>query len=197
MKDSLPTVEITKESSGKRQYLISGIALSITLALCITAVIYSSRLKEFEQYGYLGTFVINIFAGGTVVVPVPGVPVVFTLGGVLNPAIVGALAGIGEAIGSAVIYMIGYGGHKSFKRINHRFVKRFEGWMDRRGSLTVFLMSAIVNPLFYPFALTAGMLHFGLIKFFLLCWVGKTVKGMTIAYLGYYGLSVLLRWIGK
>jgi hypothetical protein len=38
------------------------------------------------------------------------VPLVFTLGGVLNPAIVGALVGIGEAIDSVVIYMIGYGG---------------------------------------------------------------------------------------
>jgi hypothetical protein len=68
--------------------------------------------------------------------------------------------------------------------------------MDYRGSLTVFLMSAVVNPLFCPLALTVGMLCFGLIKFFLLCWIGKTVKRMTIAYLGYFGLSALLQWNG-
>ena len=68
--------------------------------------------------------------------------------------------------------------------------------MQRRGSLTVFLMSAITNPLFYPFALTVGTLRFGLAKFFLLCWAGKTVKGIAIAHIGYFGLGYLLRWIG-
>ncbi len=197
MKDSPQTVETTRETSRIRQYLISGIALLITLILCASAFIYSDRLQEFEQYGYLGVFIINILAGGTVIVPVPGLPLVLTLGSVLNPVIVGALAGIGEAIGSASIYLIGRSGQTFFKKTNQRFVKRFEDWMQRRGSLTIFLMSAITNPVFYPFALTVGTLRFGLAKFFLLCWAGKTVKGMAIAHLGYFGLGSLLRWIGE
>jgi hypothetical protein len=57
-------------------------------------------------------------------------------------------------------------------------------------------MSAIINPFFFPFTAVAGVVRFGLIKFFLLCWAGKTIKGMAIAYVGYFGLGSLLRWIG-
>jgi len=39
-------------------------------------------------------------------------------------------------------------------------------------------------------------MHFGLPKFFFVCWAGKTVKGMAVAYPGYYGLGSILRWTG-
>ena len=45
-------------------------------------------------------------------------------------------------------------------------------------------------------AITMGMLHFRLWKFFVLCWAGNTVKSLAIAYAGYFGLRSLLHWIG-
>lgn len=191
------TTEATKKKgSKKREYLISVVSLTITVALCVAVVVYWDFINQAQQFGYLGVFIISIFAGGTIVVPVPGLLVVFTMGSVLQPAIVGAAAGIGEAIGSITIYLTGHGGHSALKTINHGFTDRLERLIRRRGSIAVFLMSAIINPLFYPFTAVAGMLRFGLVRFFLLCWAGKTIKGMFIAYVGYFGLGSLLRWIG-
>jgi membrane protein DedA with SNARE-associated domain len=47
-----------------------------------------------------------------------------------------------------------------------------------------------------PFTAVAGMMRFGLVKFFLLCFTGKTIKNTIVAYLGYFEPGTLLRWIG-
>jgi membrane protein DedA with SNARE-associated domain len=57
-------------------------------------------------------------------------------------------------------------------------------------------MSVILNPLFYPFTAIAGMLRFGLAKFFFLCWAGKAIKNTAIAGIGYVGLRTILNWLG-
>jgi len=196
MGDSFERTEGGKTGSRKKEYIIGGIALAVTLVLCVAVIFYWDYISQVQQYGYLGVFVISILAGGTVFVPVPGLLVIFTLGSVLNPMAVGALGGLGEAVGSVGIYLTGLGGRKAFPNNNHQFVTRFSDWIRKRGSLAVFIMSAIFNPLFYPFTAVAGMLRFGLVKFFFLCLAGKIVKDVLVAYLGYFGLGSLLRLMG-
>lgn len=186
-----------KAGSAKTQYVIGGLAVALTIALCVVAVLYWEYIKNVSHYGYLGVFVISIFAGATVLVPIPGIIVVFTMGSILHPAIVGVVSGLGEAVGSIGIYLSGYSGQRVMQSLdNHSIFARFSDWIRRRGSIAVFLMSAILNPLFYPFTAIAGMLRFGLVRFFFLCWGGKSVKNMVIAYAGFFGLRSLLRWAG-
>ena len=185
-----------KRESRKREYIIGGVALALTIASCVAVVFYWDYISQAQHYGYLGAFVISVLAGATVFVPIPGVLVVFTLGSVLNPALVGIVSGLGEAIGGIGVYLSGWGGQKAVQNLNHKFVDRFTDWIRRRGEIAVFLMSAILNPLFYPFTAIAGMLRFGLVKFFFICWAGKALKNTAIAYLGYFGLRSILRWVG-
>lgn len=180
----------------RRQYIIGGVALALTIVSCAAVIFYWDYISQAQHYGYLGAFVISVLAGATVFVPIPGILVVFTLGSVLNPALVGIVSGLGEAIGSIGVYLSGWGGQKAIQNLNHQFVNRFTDWIRRRGEIAVFLMSAILNPLFYPFTAIAGMLRFGLVKFFFLCWAGKALKNTAIAYLGYFGLRSMLRWVG-
>jgi membrane protein YqaA with SNARE-associated domain len=191
--------EENKSSSRKREYLISAVGLVLVLALCALVIVYWDYIQRAGRYGYLGVLIISIITGVTILIPVPGLLVVFTLGSILEPSIVGALAGLGEAIGSIIIYLTGYGGRSGVTKletIDHRFTTKFEYWLRRRGSIAVFAMSSIINPLFFPFTAIAGAMRFGLTKFFFLCWAGKTIKGMAVAYLGYYGLGSILRWTG-
>jgi len=188
--------ELPAAGSKRRDYLIAGVALALTLALCVAVIFYWDYVSQAQQYGYVGAFVISVLAGGTVFVPIPGILVTFTLGSVLNPVIVGVVSGLGEAVGAVGIYLTGYGGRRALNWISTQIADKFTEWLVRRGSLAVFVMSAILNPLFLPFVAIAGMLRFGLIKFFFLTWAGKTVKNITIAYLGYFGLRSLLRLIG-
>jgi len=69
-------------------------------------------------------------------------------------------------------------------------------WMERRGSLILFALSAVLNPFFYPAALAAGALRFGIKRYFIICWAGKTIKGLTVAYAGFWGLHGLMRMMG-
>jgi len=179
-----------------KNFYISAFAILITLVMCVVVVLNWDYIVELQSYGYLGVFIISFFAGSIIVLPISYVVVVFTLGGVLNPALVGAASGLGASIGAITIYLAGYGGHSLFRNYNDAIYSRMVGWIQRRGSLAVFIMSAVFNPLFIPMAITLGMLRFRLWKFFLLCWAGNTVKSLAIAYAGYLGLRSLFHWIG-
>jgi membrane protein DedA with SNARE-associated domain len=177
--------------------LIIGIsALVITVIGCIAVVLNWDYISQVQQYGYIGAFVINVLAGALAFIPIPAILIVFTLGSLLNPAFVGIVSGLGEAVGSLGIYVTGYGGRVAVDAMNERYVNKIKGWLEGHGSLTVFLMSLILNPLFYPFTAMTGMLRFGAVRFFFLCWAGKAIKNTAVAGLGYIGLGTILRWVG-
>ena len=175
-------------------------------------------------YGYAGGFLVGIL-GGITIIPVPSLLVVFTLGHVLNPVYVGLISGLGEALGGITVYLTGAGGGAIWSRLRSRqqafyaqpspgydivtpvqskvhsrgqtLYDRLAGSVGRRGSsVLVFVVSAMVFSPFYFAALAAGSLHMGLKRFFLVSWAGKTIKGLIVAYAGYWGLHFLLQWIG-
>ena len=151
--------------------------------------------------------------------------VVFTLGHVWNPVYVGLLSGLGEALGGITVYLTGAGGGAIWSKLRsgqqaiydqpssghdsptpvetevwskgQTFYNRLVGWVgQRRSSWVVFIVSAMVISPFYFAGLAAGTLGMGLKRFFLLSWAGKTVRGLIIAFAGYWGLHFLLQWIG-
>ncbi len=166
------------------------------------AVIYYRHVIEgLGGYGYLGAFIISILGGATIIIPIPMLAVVFALGGALKYTwLLGIVAGLGETLGALSIYMTGYGGGVAIAKGIHGKLQvayeRMMNQMHKRGSLTLFLLAAVINPFFYPAALAAGALRFSIRKYFVICWAGKTIKGLTVAYAGYYGLRGLLRALG-
>ena len=176
------------------------IALSVlcVLGMAALAIVFRDQLRNFEEYGYLGAFLISVMSGGTFVVYVPGVPIIFALGGILSsPLLVGLAAGAGEGLGALVFYLVGRSGHSllSEKQKNNRVYSRVRGWMARRGFLTLFLASAIFNPVFALFGAAAGALKYPPWKFWLSCTAGKAVKGIYVAYFGALGLRYVLNWL--
>jgi membrane protein DedA with SNARE-associated domain len=181
------------ELKGWHLSLLSGILI---IALAVAAVFLRDEVMNLESYGYLGAFLISILAAAVIIVPVPGVVVIFALGGMLNPLFVGLAAGLGEAIGEFTGYLVGYGGRTALKERYKAIYPRIEEWVKRRGSLTIFASSAILNPIFDLVGATAGALRFPPWKFFLLCWAGKTIKGTSVAFLGWWGLKFILQRFG-
>ena len=185
---------------GRWEYYLAALGIILTIAMAVAVVYFWAEVRSLGQYGYLGAFVISVLGGATVIIPVPMLAVQFALGGVLKPYYVGLAAGAGETLGAIAIYMTGYGGGTAFLNSKHvriqAIYQRLMSWVERRGSLTLFILSSLINPFFYPVALAAGALHLGIWRYTIICWVGKTIKGMTIAYLGYWGIGSLLRWLG-
>jgi len=203
-----------------------GILLTVLLAVAIVYLWQEMRDVESLAYGYgyAGGFLVGIL-GGITIIPIPSLLVVFTLGGVLNPVYVGLISGFGEALGGITVYLTGAGGGAIWSRLRSRqqafydqprpgydivtpvqsrlhsrwqtFYDRLASSVGRRGSSwLVFVASAMVFSPFYFAGLAAGTLHMGLKRFFLVSWAGKTIKGLIVAYAGYWGLHFLLQWIG-
>jgi uncharacterized membrane protein YdjX (TVP38/TMEM64 family) len=168
--------------------------------MAVAVVYFWEFIRTLEGYGYLGAFLISILGGATIIIPVPMLAVIFALGGVLTPYWVGVAAGLGETVGALIIYMTGHGGGAALSNIKYGKIQaaysRLMYWMERRGSWTLFVLSAVLNPFFYPAALAAGAMRFGLRRYFLICLAGKLIKGITVAYAGYWGLRGLLRMLG-
>ena len=179
-----------------RDYVLGGLSVALTVALCMLVIIYWQEFMQFSKYGYVGVFIVSFLAGITVLVPVPSVFIVFTLGAVLNPVLVGLIAGVGEATGSMGVYLTGLSSARAFHALDHKVMAKFRAWIKSRGALSVFAMSAIFNPLFFPFTAIAGMMHYGWWRFFLLCLAGKSLKNILVAAAGYYGFKLLINLVG-
>jgi membrane protein YqaA with SNARE-associated domain len=207
-----------------RAYLITSVAFIFTAGLLAAAVVYREYVQNIGGYGYIGVFVVGVLCGVSII-PAPTLLMVFTLGGVLNPAFVGLTAGLGGAIGGITVYLTGAGVESVWSRFRAReeeyehetgryydpvrpvqsqfwtkgeaLYARMAKWIGGKGGYwTLFITSAMIISPFYFAGLAAGSLRMGLVKFFLISWAGKTVRYLMIAYAGYYGLNVLLNWIG-
>jgi membrane protein YqaA with SNARE-associated domain len=200
--------ERLKAASKRWEYYVGIGGILITVALVLGVIFFWEQIRALEHYGYLGAFIISIFGGATIIAPIPMTPVVFALGTIMKPEFapymgpifIGIAAGLGETIGGISIYMTGYGGGTALHDMREGKIKsaymRMTRWVERRGSLTLFILSAVVNPFFYPAALAAGALRFGIWRYIFICLVGKTIKGITVASLGYWGLGSILRALG-
>ena len=97
-------------TSERRSIILRIISLLAVVAISIWIYSIRDQASELAAFGYPGIFIISILANATVLLPAPGVAVVFTMGGILNPFFLGIVAGIGSAIGELSGYMAGYSG---------------------------------------------------------------------------------------
>ncbi len=191
----------TDKRSAKGAYILGIAGVVATILMAVAVVYYNEYLRDLQHYGYLGAFIISILGGATIIVPVPMLAVVFALGGVMpHTWLVGVSAALGELIGALTIYMTGHGAGKALMNSKHGRIQsaydRLLGLMERRGSLTLFVVASVVNPFFYPAALAAGALRFGLKRYILIVLAGKLIKCMTVVYAGYWGIKGIFRAIG-
>ena len=210
MEEQKPTLESSADSittAPRKKAMFWGVAIGVigivlTVAMVVAIIYYREELNELKQFGYIGAFFISILGGATVIVPVPMLALVFALGSTMEfPWLVGLSAALGELIGALTIYMTGTGaGHalsqvKKHGRIQAAY-ERMLGLMERKGPLTLFIVASVVNPFFYPAALAAGALRFGLRKYIVIVFAGKVIKCMTVVYAGYFGLKGIFRALG-
>ena len=183
----MPNAKMTEASSNRIVRLQRLGALLIVLLIMVAVLLLRNRLADYERYGYLGVFITTLVGSATVVLPVPGLAIVYVGGSIWNPLLVGLVAGLGDAIGEATGYLAGYAGQGLLE--NQSLYLRFEKWMQRNGFLTILVLSAIPNPFFDLAGIAAGASGFPGRWFFLAAWIGKTIKDVTFALAGYYSIS--------
>ena len=190
---------IAKQSSKARRRLkrhwvtLTTIAVVVILSLIIYCT--GGISDDISAYGYLGVFLVSLLAATVLFVPIPSIPVVFLMGAILNPFLVGLMSGIGESMGEITGYTAGFSGREALD--NKQRYTKIKGWMRRRGTLVLFLFSAIPNLFFKLVGVAAGAIRYPFWKFWLVVFAGKTIKGTAIALIGYWALRMLLQLIIK
>jgi membrane protein DedA with SNARE-associated domain len=157
-------------------------ALFVVVALSLFIFSIRDRASELAIYGYPGIFLISFMAYATVLLPAPGVALVFTMGSVFNPIGVAIAAGTGAALGELSGYLAGFSGQAVVERVE--VYDRLTRWMQRNGSLTVLVLAAIPNPFFDLAGVAAGSLKMPILRFLLWCWIGEIIKMTIFAFAG-------------
>jgi membrane protein YqaA with SNARE-associated domain len=155
---------------------------------------YPERVEALEGYGYLGVFLISVLLNATIVLPAGNFLVLATMGAILPSAtLVGLAGGIGAAIGELTGYAAGYSGQAIVSR--QKVYTRLKGWVEKWGMLTIFILSVV--PFVFDLAgIAAGVIRFPLWKFFIACWLGRTILYLVIAWGGALGWEALLNLLG-
>ena len=185
-----PATTPKKRFWSKQRFLQIG-SLAFAAAICVLIVVFRSEISGLGQYGYVGAFLVPLLCSATVGVPVPGLVIVFTLGAVLNPLLVGVISGVGGTFGETTGYLVGYGGRVAIENV--RLYKRVEGWMKRWAALTLFVLALIPNPFFDIAGAAAGALRVPLWKFWLYGGAGRIIKHTAFAFAGAWGIDFVRR----
>jgi uncharacterized membrane protein YdjX (TVP38/TMEM64 family) len=166
------------------------LALVFVIGISVFVYLIRDKAEQLQGYGYLGVFLIAFLAYATVLLPAPGLAIVFTWGSIFNPAGIALAAGAGAALGEISGYLAGFSGQAVIEKVT--IYQRLTGFMQKNGALTILLLSAIPNPLFDLAGATAGALKMPLSKFLLWCWIGETIKMLMFAYAGASSLGQII-----
>ena len=186
--------EVEKKS---RPRAIALLLLTIFLALAITAglFLFRDKISGLGNYGYLGAFLIGLVTSATVIIPVPGIVVLFALGTTLNPVLVGLVGAVGGILGEMTSFVVGHEGHALVQHKNKLYL-RMEERMRRWGGWAIFAFAAAPIPLFDVAGIISGALGYPLWKFLLIGWGGKSIKFVLLVLAGAWGWQAMLRFFG-
>jgi membrane protein DedA with SNARE-associated domain len=182
----------TFNKPGSSKFLMNLLRLLALFAVVgITLFIYSirDRVEEFAAFGYPGIFLIAMFANATVLLPAPGVALIYAMGAIFNPLGVGLAAGLGGTVGELSGYLAGFSGQAVVERTE--VYNRIKPWVDRYGGWAIMVLSAIPNPFFDVAGIAAGIAKMPLPAFLLFTGIGQLVKMTLFALAGHYSISFL------
>ena len=180
--------------------------LLATAAILVTAsafvfFFFDINLAQLNTYGYVGLFAVSLISAASIVMPMPGAAAIAGAGALLDPVlgipvpiVVGLVAGHAEALGELTGYAAGYGGSALFR--DRPFYPRVRGWMERRGVITMFLLSSFPNPLVDVAGVAAGAVQMQLWRFFTGVLAGKVFKNIYLASGGLAAGELIRRLFG-
>lgn len=149
-------------------------------------------MEEFTAFGYPGIFLVALLANATILLPAPGVAVIYAMGAVFNPLGVGLAAGTGGALGELSGYLAGFSGQAVIERTD--VYERTKPWVDKYGGWAILVLAAIPNPVFDAAGIAAGIAKMPLKTFLFFVWTGQIIKMTLFAYAGRYSLEWLARF---
>ena len=175
-----------------RRYILIALLVVVSSLLVFG---FRQRLSHLRQWGYFGLAVMSFLGGATVILlPIPSLAFTFAMGAVLNPWLVGLIASSAETMGTLSGFLVGASTREAIQPAEDgpqgqtlrggSIPHRVGGWIERHGLWTVFAFSALPSPFLDIVGVAAGALRLHLWKFLIVCWLGKTIKTLVVAWAG-------------
>jgi membrane protein YqaA with SNARE-associated domain len=191
--------------------VVAASALILALTPGIVLLISPDLTDNLEGFGYASVFLMNLASTATFYFPVPGLTaaaqaLIASEGDSARfPWLVGVCGGLGMALGEVTAYYAGLLGAELVRGRELPGPRRFHGainraiagvnWLMKRwGMITLFVLSAIPNPLFEIAGLTAGSVRMQFRRFIVAVTSGKIVRGVLLAYYGTDVYDALRDW---
>ena len=170
----------------RRQKALSILIFLLSLVFSLAVFLLPIKPEQLGVFGYGGIFIITLLGAMTLFVPGPTMVAAFLIGSTLNPLLVSLCAGLGSAIGETTGYTAGFATRALIRdpAANATWYWRVLNWMMRFPFLTLFILSAIPNPITDVSGLIAGCISYPYWLFLLATFLGKTVRFGLSAYLG-------------
>ena len=156
-----------------------------------------------QQFGYLGFILVGFLSAATIFVPTPLFLVVFFAAAFYNPVLLGIATGFGSAIGEFTGYGVGIGIEKIFekkskhkKKLKKEIMKIEKLFEKYHPGAVIFAFALIPLAPTDALGIFCGAVRYNKKKFFFFMLLGKIVKFIILAYMGFYGVNFILNLFG-
>lgn len=168
--------------------------LLITVGSCWLAL-NPDWVRSFGRWGYLSVFGISLLSSATVLIPAPGLAVVFAMGGALDPLALGIIAGVGSGLGELSGYIAGASGRGLILR-NKGFNGRLQRFTTRYTYPALFVLAVLPMPVFDIAGVLAGALKMRVSHFLAVVISGKVLKHIGVALVGAGSWEIVRHLLG-
>jgi membrane protein YqaA with SNARE-associated domain len=173
---------LTQSATGNRLSLSRVLAFLAALLVTLAIVLAGDQVERLGAYGYPAVFLVSLLSNAALLLPGPGIALVIAASSTLDPLVVGVVAGLGATLGEMTGYFVGQSGQVFFEE--RPIYWRIERWMRKSGTVVIFMLAAIPNPLFDIGGLVAGALRMPIWRFLLIVWLGKSLRFTLLATIG-------------
>jgi membrane protein DedA with SNARE-associated domain len=180
-------------SASPVSYILRIVGLVLVLGITLAIAANRNRIQDFATLGYIGAFLAMLLSNATLILPAPGLIIVFALGSSLNPVVVGLSGALGASLGELTGYLTGVSGVAIME--NTPIAHRIKRWMNHNGVLTIFALSTVPNPFFDIAGLMAGAAKMPVWKFLGSAFCGKSIQAIVIAFAGALSLHWVEPWL--
>jgi uncharacterized membrane protein YdjX (TVP38/TMEM64 family) len=129
--------------------------------------------------GLVVLFGLAALSSATLIVPAPGLALTAIAGTAGDPIVVGVVAGLGQAVGELTGYVAGWSGRTLLP--DNPATRRLSRWLARRGTLVIFVLALIPNPVFDVAGIAAGALRMPVERYLGAAAAGKVIKNIIVA----------------
>lgn len=199
-----PAIPSSEQTAPAGRALIPLLAAgALMVAAGVTAIILLADAERYRQlvalvespFGLVVLFGASVLCNATLILPVPGMALTGAAALVVDPLLVGVVAGAGQAVGELSGYLAGRSGRRLLA--GRPALGRIGRWMDRNGTITLFVLALVPNPAFDVAGILAGALRTPVPRFLAAVGSAKVLRNTLFAYAVVAGIGWLASLLGQ